>query len=163
MCNKPNKVTHFLFFSCLFAAAFLTSCTAPSPKPSPSPVSLYTFVDSTLYFNDRNSSISMRAAFDKGSSSNMIKGYLFQFRTISKEPIFLSSVSILTGGRRLFIEDGQQILTAEKSVTFNLSLEESLFVADFSKALFQFKQNNKSEIFIVDLHQLGEFIPSEII
>jgi hypothetical protein len=53
------------------------------------------------------------------------------------------------------------LLTTEKSTTVNLSLEESLFVAGFSKALLQFKQNNKSEIFIIELHQLDKFIPSE--
>jgi hypothetical protein len=139
----------------------LTGCSAPSPKLSPSPESLYAFVDSTLYFNDRKSSISLRATFGKGSSSKMIKGYLFQFITIAKDPIFLSSAGIVAGGKRLFIEAGQQLLSAEKGTTFNLSLEDSLFVADFPKVLMQFKQNNQSEIFIIELHKLDKFIPSE--
>ena len=161
MYDKPIKITHSLVVSCLFFVIFLTGCSAPSPKPTPSPESLYTFVDSTLYFNDRKSSISMRATFGKGSTSKMLKGYLFQFRTITKEPIFLSSASIVAGGKRLFIEEGQRLLTAEKSTTFNLSLQDSLFAAEFPKVLLQFKQNNQSEIFIIELHQLDKFIPSE--
>jgi hypothetical protein len=158
---KPNTVNRFLIFFCLFVVIFLTGCAAKPPKISPGPESLYSFVDSTLYFNDRKSSISMRATFGKDSSSKMTKGYLFQFRTITEKPIFLSSASIVAGGKRLFIEQGQQLLTAEKSTTVNLSLEESLFVSGFSKALLQFKQNNKSEIFIIELHQLNKFIPSK--
>jgi hypothetical protein len=161
MYDKPNTVNRFLIVSCLFVVIVLTSCAVKPPKISPGPESLHSFVDSTLYFNDRKSSISMRATFGKDSSSKMTKGYLFQFRTITEKPIFLSSASIVAGGKRLFIEQGQQLLTAEKSTTVNLSLEESLFVSGFSKALLQFKQNNKSEIFIIELHQLDKFIPSK--
>jgi hypothetical protein len=141
----------------------MTSCTTQTMKPTPTstPEPLFTFVDSTLFFNDRNSSISMRTTFNKGTNYNMVKGYFFQFRTITKKPIFLSSVSIVAGGKRLFLEEGQLLLTEKNSVTLNLSLENSLLITQFPKVLFQFKQNNKSEIFIIDLHQLDQYIPSE--
>ena len=151
----------FYFFTCFFMAVFLTSCATPTTESTPSAKSLYTFIDSTLYFNERESSVSMRATFNKGNNTKIIKGYLFQFRTITEQPIFLSSASIIAGGRRLPLEEGQLLLSAQNNVTLKLSLEDSLFAANFSSVLFQFKQNNASEIFVIELHQLDNFYPNE--
>lgn len=151
----------FNFFTCLFMAVFLASCATPTTEPTSNAKSLYTFIDSTLYFNERESSVSMRATFSKGNNTKIIKGYLFQFRTITQNPIFLSSASIIAGGRRLPLEEGQLLLSTKNNVTLELSLEDSLFAANFSSVLFQFKQNNASEIFVIELHQLDNFYPNE--
>jgi hypothetical protein len=151
----------FYFFTCFFMATFLASCATPTTAPTPRAKSLYTFIDSTLYFNERKSSISMRARFDKGNNTQITKGYLFQFRTITEQPIFLSSVSIIAGGKRLLLEEGQLLLSAQNNVTLDLSLEDSLFTANFSSVLFQFKQNKVSEVFVIELHQLDKFSPNE--
>ncbi len=101
----------------------------------------------------------MRSTFDQKQSSAMADGYKFQFRTINNKPIFLSSISIIAGGKRLFLEEGQIVLPAQKGVTLELSLDDSLFVASFPSALLQFKHNNNSEIFEIELHQLKDFTP----
>lgn len=158
---KQTQSSFFYFCCCLTTLFLMTSCTTQTIKPTSTLESAFTFVDSTLFFNDRNSSISLRTTFDKDSNYKMVRGYLFQFRTITKKPIFLRSVSIIAGGKRLFLEEDQALLTNKNSVTLNLSLEDSLLVAEFPKVLLQFKHNNKSEIFIIELHQLDRFIPSE--
>ncbi len=149
--------------TCIFISGFIASCgtQTTNTKPDRPPEQLYTFVDSTRYFNNNNSSISMRATFNKNSSSKAVKGYLFQFRTIIEKPIFLNSISLIAGGKRIFLEEGQMILTKEKGLTLSLSLEDSLFVAQFPTALLQFRQNNISEIFTIELHQLADFIPEQ--
>lgn len=157
--QSPN----FYFFTCLCMAIFVTGCTTQDTKPIPTPIpeSPYTFVDSTLFFNDRKSSISLRATFDKETSFKMQKGYTFQFRTIAEKPIFLSSVSIIAGGKRFFLKKGQLLLSPQESITLNLSVEDSVFAASFQKVLLQFRQNNASEIFIIESHQLDTFVPLE--
>ncbi len=149
--------------TCIFISGIVVGCGTQTSnvKTETPPEKLYTFVDSTRYFNERNSSISMRATFSKDSSSKTTKGYLFQFRTIIEKPIFLSSISLIAGGKRIFLEEGQLLLTKEKGLTLSLSLEDSLFVAEFPTALLQFRQNNISEIFTIELHQLADFNPEQ--
>jgi len=150
-----------VLLACFFVSGIIISCGTQPTKTQPelSPEQLYTFVDSTLYFNARNSSISMRATFEKGNDLKMSKGYLFQFRTIDNKPIFLSSVSVIAGGKRIFLEKKQLLLTPKKDITLSLSLEDSLFLAQFPTGLLQFKQNNSSELFTIALHQLDTFTP----
>lgn len=119
----------------------------------------FDYVDSTLYFSERQSSVSLRATFKRGSTSGMAEGYQFQFRTISAKPVFLDSISIIAGGKRLFLEEGQIVLPGQRGVTFRLSLQESLVVAGFPSALLQFRYNNDSYMFAIELHQLREFVP----
>lgn len=147
--------------ACFFISSIISSCgTQPTKTQSALPSEqVHTFVDSTLYFNSRNSSISMRATFEKGNDLTMSKGYLFQFRTIDNKPIFLSSVSVIAGGKRIFLEKKQLLLTPKEQITLSLPLEDSLFLAQFPTALLQFKQNNTSELFTIALHQLDIFIP----
>ena len=162
--------SHFYFFSkiktllaCIFLSAVITGCGTQIRKPQEPTQADYSFVDSTRYFNARKSSISMRASFEKSNNAHVAKGYLFQFRTLVEKPIFLSSISIIVGGKRIFLEEGQLLLTKEKSLTLSLSLENSRFVANFPTALLQFRQNNISEIFSIELHQLEDFIPEQAI
>jgi len=89
----------------------------------------------------------------------MNKGYKFQFRTISTRPVFLNSISIVAGGKRIFLEEKQIVLPPQKSITLDLSLEDSLFIGKYPSALLQFRQNNISQIFAIELHQLKEFVP----
>ncbi|MBX2809014.1 MAG: hypothetical protein KTR20_10330 [Cellvibrionaceae bacterium] len=145
-------------------AALLSSCgtthekstSALPTKTEPSP---YTFIDSTEYFADRTASVSMRASFDTRNPSAMSSGYKFQFRTISETPILLNSISIIAGGKRIFIEPGQVVLPKHKSVTLSLPLEASQFIATFPSALLQFKHNNISQLLAITLHRLQEFDP----
>ncbi len=145
-------------FFILSACVLLTACQT-SPEKQVVVVSPYTHVDSTTYFSERTASVSMRATFNRGQSATMSEGYKFQFRTISNRPVFLSSISIVAGGKRFFLEQGQIVLPSQKGVTLQLPLKDSVFVAQFPSALLQFKQNNTSEIFSIELHQIKEFAP----
>lgn len=135
----------------------LSACQS-APNKDITPVSPYNYVDSTEYFAERSGSVSMRATFSKEKSA-MVEGYKFQFRTVSKRPVFLNSISIVAGGKRIFLNEGQIVLPSESGITVKLSLEDSLFVGKYPSALLQFRQNNVSEIFAIELHQLTEFVP----
>jgi hypothetical protein len=143
----------------LLSSIFLSACGSAPEKNQQASISPYTYVDSTLYFAERTASVSMRATFNREQPSGMAEGYLFQFRTISNKPAFLNSISIVAGGKRLFLEEGQIVLPNQKGVTLQLSLEDSLFVAQYPSALVQFRHNNDSQIFSIELHQLTEFTP----
>ena len=101
----------------------------------------------------------MRATFNREGTATMAEGYKFQFRTISDKPVFLSSISIIAGGKRLFLEEGQIVLPPNQGMTLELSLDDSKFVAEFPSALLQFRHNNLSEIYTIQLHQLETFSP----
>lgn len=124
----------------------------------PPAISPYNYVDSTEYFAKRTGSVSLRATFSK-TTSTMDEGYKFQFRTISPRPVFLNSISVVAGGKRIFLEEGQIVLPSQQGITLEASLEDSLFIGKFPSALLQFRQNNVSEIFAIELHQLKEFVP----
>jgi len=100
----------------------------------------------------------MRATFNK-KTSTMDQGYKFQFRTISTRPVFLNSISVIAGGKRIFLEEGQIVLPSQQGITLTLPLEDSLFISKYPSALLQFRQNNVSQIFAIELHQLKEFTP----
>ena len=135
----------------------LTGCQSTNNEiPITSP---YTYVDSTQYFNDRTASVSMRATFTNNSPSSMEHGYLFQFRSINQKPAFLNSISIIAGGSRFFLEEGQVVLPTQKGLTLKLSLEESLEIAKYPASLLQFRHNNQSYLFSIELHQLKVFSP----
>lgn len=141
----------------LFIFLVLSACSS-KPIQDPALPSPFNYVDSTQYFAERTGSVSMRATFNK-KDSVMAEGYKFQFRTINPRPVFLNSVSIIAGGKRIFLEEGQIVLPSQKGITLPLSLEDSAFIAGFPSALLQFKQNNISEIFTIELHQLSIFKP----
>ena len=157
--NKTKKgvknkwgLTPFLLFLVVLAGC-------QSTPNEPAVVSPYTYVDSTQYFDERTASVSMRATFTNSSPSGMERGYLFQFRSINKKPAFLNSISIIAGGKRYFLEEGQVVLPNQKGLTFNLSLDDSLEVAKYPSSLLQFRHNNQSYLFSIELHQLQEFAP----
>ncbi len=154
-CTLASFLSRFFILS----ACILVVACGTSPDKQEVVVSPYTHVDSTTYFAERTGSVSMRATFSRGQSSTMSDGYKFQFRTISNRPVFLNSISIVAGGKRFFLEQGQIVLPSQKGVTLQLPLKDSLFVAQYPSALLQFKQNNTSEIFSIELHQLKEFAP----
>lgn len=147
-----------IFYLPLFFIFIALSACSSKPIKEPSPPSLFNYVDSTEYFAERTGSVSMRAVFNK-SDSVLAQGYKFQFRTISTKPVFLNSVSIIAGGKRVFLEEGQIVLPSLKGITLQLSLEDSLYIASFPSALLQFRQNNQSEIYTIELHQIEIFKP----
>lgn len=141
----------------LLLSFILIACES-TPDKNKTPISPYNYVDSTEYFAERTGSVSMRATFSK-KTSTMDKGYQFQFRTINSRPVFLNSISIVAGGKRIFLEEGQIVLPPQKGATLTMSLEDSLFVGKYPSALLQFRQNNISQIFAIELHQLKAFVP----
>jgi hypothetical protein len=148
--------------SAILALCFclVASCgSSPQQKPNKS-ASPFTYVDSTEYFANRTASASMRATFTTEQPSGMAQGYRFQFRTLSKNPAFLNSISIVAGGKRYFLEEGQIVLPREKGITLQLPLSDSLEAAKFPSALLQFRYNNSSYIFAIELHQLKTFVPN---
>ena len=135
----------------------LIGCESQAPKPVVE--SPHTHVDSTLYFAERTASISMRASFTREQPSTMTTGYQFQFRTINTQPAFLNSISLVAGGKRLFLEENQIVLPSQKGITLQLSLEDSQWLAQYPSALIQFRHNNDSYLFAIELHQLKAFAP----
>ena len=124
------------------------------------PESAYTYVDSTVLFAEKTASVSLRASFGT-QDPGMKQGYQLQFRTLSDTPVFLSSISVIAGGQRLFVEEGQIVLPQKKGISLSLSLEESLFIGEYETALLQFRYNNESFLMQIRLHQLSEFIPAQ--
>ena len=159
--RRPVTIGFFYAFILLLAGCGTVATTPESGQKSTTENSSLTFVDSTQYFREDTASISLRASFDTSSNTSltMVDGYKFQFRTLSDTPIFISSVSIIAGGKRFFVEEGQFVLTKEKGTTSTLPLDDSLFIADFPSALLQFRYNNESFLFEIALHQLKEFRP----
>ncbi|MFT6791198.1 MAG: hypothetical protein ACJA04_000398 [Cellvibrionaceae bacterium] len=135
-----------------------TSCSTVN-EIIPIPSSPYTFVDSTVYFAERTASLSMRSTFKKSQTATITEGYKFQFRTINTKPVFLGSISLIAGGKIFFLEEGQVILLSQNEVNFELSLETSQFLVSYTPALIQFRYNNESVIFTIDLHQVKTFSP----
>lgn len=147
----------FIYLKLLLTVIMLVACGSQESKKS-EPELHFTYVDSTQYYADRKGSISMRATFDNNQPSGMAEGYKFQFRSITAEPDFLSSISIIAGGKRIFLEEGQIVLP-DKGITLSLSLDDSKFIAALPSALLQFRHNNTSYIFTIELHQLKQFSP----
>jgi hypothetical protein len=157
--TRKEKSNQLALAPLIFIFAFLLTACGSTQDKTPPPPSPYTFVDSTLYFYERQSSISMRAIFNRDDTSKMAEGYKFQFRTISNKPVFISSISIVAGGKRIFLKEGQVVLPTGKGISLSLPLDASLFAAKFPSALVQFKHNNDSQIFSIELHQLKKFVP----
>lgn len=145
----------------IFLAISLVSCGTTDNKPTKSATpSPYTYVDSTEYYLEDTASVSMRATFNNNApQSGMVTGYKFQFRSLNPKPLFLSSISIIAGGKRLFVEEGQLVVANDKPITQNLNLQDSEFIAQYPDALLQFRANNQSVLFTIELHQLREFSP----
>ena len=159
-----NKSLSAVFVTC---ALLLSACSSnPSQENQPPAVPdtveqelAFTFVDSTILFDNETASVSMRATFDREGNATMAEGYKFQFRSINPEVTFLSSISIVAGGDRIFIEEGQIALPKEKGITLQLSLEESLNIAQYKTALFQFRFGNESFLMALSTHKLSEYLP----
>ena len=156
-----------IFHAALIAAALLLSACGSTPKqattqietPPETPAPAFTYVDSTLLFAEDSASASMRATFNREGNATMAEGYKFQFRSINDDVIFLSSISIIAGGDRFFLEEGQIALPKEKGVTLTLPLEDSLAIAQYETALFQFRFGNESFLMQIALHKLSEYLP----
>lgn len=156
--NVNDKITYAKVLIVVAVVLLIASCGSQKAKDAPPVQAPYTFVDSTEYFADRTASVSMRATFHREQpASGMAEGYRFQFRTINTQPAFLNSISLVAGGKRIFLEEGQIVLPLEKGITLQLSLEDSLLVAQQNSALLQFRHNNTSHIFTIELHQLKPF------
>lgn len=157
-----------LFNSVLISLTlFLVSCgstptqtdTTSQDSPAAEEVSPFTYVDSTILFAEDTASASMRATFNREGNTTMAEGYKFQFRSVNDEVIFLSSISVIAGGERIFLEEGQIALPKEKGITLQLSLEDSLKIAEYETALFQFRFDNESFLMQIALHKLSEYLP----
>lgn len=170
MLQSPNAFLFSVFLACVLAACgstpsqpnaqkgdtkTLTTETESEENIAPPPQ--YTFVDSTRFFDDNASSISLRATFNPSPSTQLVRGYQLQFRTISRAPKFLSSISVVANGERFFVEENQVVLPAGQALIFNLSIEDSEKIASDSVALLQFKYNEESILYRIKLHQLQEF------
>ena len=158
--SDQNRISRkpWIFLLVTLAVAALTACESQPDKNLISPP--YTYIDSTLYYADRQASISVRASFNQqNNNAGLAEGYRFQFRSIRAEPVFLNSISIVAGGKRFFLEAGQVVVPNQQGVTLQLPLDESKFVASFPSALIQFRHNNDSYIFSIELHQLKPFTP----
>ena len=157
-----------LFSSAVISLAlFLSACgsnptqtgTTPEVLPVVEEVPAFTYVDSTILFAEDTASASMRATFNREGNTTMAEGYKFQFRSVNNEVIFLSSISVVAGGERIFLEEGQIALPKEKGITLQLSLEDSLKIAEYETALFQFRFDNESFLMQISLHKLSEYLP----
>jgi len=161
--KKTNKSVSAIFVACVLllnaCGSNQTKQNTSSPANTADQAPAFTFVDSTILFDDETASVSMRATFDRQGNATMAEGYKFQFRSINPEVTFLSSISIVAGGDRIFLEEGQIALPKEKGITLQLSLEESLNIAQFETALFQFRFGNESFLVTLGLHKLSEYSP----
>ena len=154
--TDTSKIENRLHLFFLLLLLTLAGCQSTNDQIPAAP---YTYVESTQLFDNRTASVSMRATFTNSSPSIMERGYLFQFRRINQQAAFLSSISIIAGGQRYFLEEGQVVLPAQQGLTLKLSLDESLEIAKYPSSLLQFKYNNQSYLFSIELHQLKEFAP----
>ncbi len=165
----------------LLISLILTGCqTAPSKKvaanntPSSSVknhgrTSLF-HQDSTIYFSNRQASISMRASLESSTPSDALSnsrplfikdlkaGYKLQFRSIHQENILIEQMSIVAGGKLFIITEKPFFIPSNKSVNLSLSLEDSLFISQQDDAVLRFKYEGESQLLTIKSHKLNNFI-----
>ena len=143
----------------------LIACQAALPKETASSQHTLLHNDSTVYFNDRKASVSMRASFsnniDHNEDSPIIQtlstGYKLQFRSISRENVLINNVFIIAGGKRIIVSEGDFFVAPNKGITLSLSHEDSLFIQQQNDAVLRFTIDGESQLMNMKHHKLTEF------
>jgi hypothetical protein len=126
--------------------------------------------DSTVYFSDKKSSVSLRASFIQKTSApsdtttsivttqSLMNGYKLQFRSILKGNNAVEKISIIAGGKRIILSDTSLFIQTNKGLTINTNKEDTRFIMEQSDATLRFKFNQKSYLMSIRNHTLSEFI-----
>ncbi len=147
-----------------------TTNTPPSTSQSPTQQKTLLFQDSTRYFLNKTGSVSMRATLKNTITADgntqkplviqpLSEGYKLQFRTIQKNNMTIDSASIVAGGRCIPIIDTAFIVSPQKGITWQLSLQDTQFIHQQSNAVLRFKADGDSFRFAIKNHQLEPFLP----
>lgn len=137
----------------------LVSCGAVPTKPddpgSVSPtVDDSVYIESTLYFNARTASVSMRAPIS--DAGRLSSGYYIQFRSKTNQAV--KNIAIIAGGERIVLEQGVRYVSAKKGLNFALTLNDSLYISSEPTTTFLFEFDGESKIIRVENHKLSEFM-----
>ncbi len=135
----------------------------PENKKAPPSTPSADYQDSTLFFDNRLGSISLRASVSRPSAAStgkpsLVSGYQFQFRSARAETMTLENIAVTAGGKRIALENGTLFLPPQKGLTFSLSLSDSQFVFKQPQAMLLFIYNGKTQIARISNHRLLDFI-----
>jgi hypothetical protein len=125
--------------------------------------------DSTVYFVNKKSSISLRASFIQkntevssatGSvvSQSLSNGYKLQLRTILAGNNIIDRASIIAGGKRIALMETELFIRPGKGLTISISEEDTIFIHQQLDATLRFLFNGTSHLMSIRNHQLSEFI-----
>ncbi|MFT7386852.1 MAG: hypothetical protein ACI8VC_000087 [Candidatus Endobugula sp.] len=125
--------------------------------------------DSTVYFTDKKSSVSLRASFLQKSidtsstagsmaSQSLINGYKLQVRTILPGTNVVDSASIIAGGKLILLTESELFLRSGKGLIISISSEDTFFINQQRDATLRFLFNGKSHLMSIRGHQINEFI-----
>lgn len=117
------------------------------------PAAKYNYRQSTLFFDKRRASLSMRTTLKKDDEM-LVKGYQFQFRSRRGRPVKISNIVITVAGKRIFLEPGIVYLPSDKASTFNLSIADSEFVRDQIQAILLFEYQDSTKIALIEKDKL---------
>ncbi|MGS2718572.1 hypothetical protein ACVBE9_10395 [Eionea flava] len=170
-----NRYSHrrpFLLVACLLP--LLVSCAqTPNATTSNSETNndndiVDTFnVDSTVYFENKKSSASLRASFiqrsDSSSNSDIPSqqlngGYQLQFRTILKGNNVIDRASIIAGGQRISLITTPLFIHPQKGLTVRLKEKDTIFIRSNNDATLRFSLNGASHLMRLSNDKLSEFI-----
>lgn len=168
----PSLATLSSPLLCLFKRSIITlcsliliACQAALPKESAPAQHELLHNDSTVYFNDRKASVSMRASFSNNTGQHknasftqtLSTGYKLQFRSISRENVLINNVFIIAGGKRIIVSESDFFVAPNKGITLALSHEDSLFIQQKNDAVLRFAIDGKSQLMNMRHHKLSEF------
>lgn len=150
----------FILFSCVLVLSCQTTGTLDNSNKNNDPggtkptVEQGNFIDSTLYFNDKTASVSLRAPMNE--RGQLGSGYQLQFRALNSVP--LKNIVIITGGERIVLERGLVYVSANKGLNYSLSLSDSLYIAVNPRSTLLFEFDGQSKIIEMKDHKLTSFM-----
>ncbi len=155
-------LSHSILLLC--GLALMACQTAPSKQTTLKKDTLL-HNDSTVYFNHRKASVSMRASFSNTTNSENVSttqtlanGYKLQFRSIKTENVFIEKVYIIAGGQRIVLNDNGFFVAPNKGVTLSLNYADSEFIQQQNNVVLRFMIDEQSHIMSIKQHKLSEFI-----
>lgn len=123
-------------------------------------------IDSTVYFENKKSSASLRASFIQNTntpssstpSQQLNGGYQLQFRTILKGNNVIDRASIIAGGQRIILITTPLFIHPQKGLTIRLNEKDTLLIRSQSDATLRFSFNGESHLMSLRNDKLSEFI-----
>lgn len=175
--NRLAQQKNYLLATLSFLLIVLSGCTqipnqqqshAPSENNDDNAYDVF-HQDSTVYFADKKSSISLRASFIQYTDAQTNKttekpqqqledGYKFQFRTILSGNNVINRASIIAGGKRIILIDTPLFIHPQRGLTVGLNDADTAHIRAYTDATLRFSFNDTSYLMSLRNDKLSEFI-----